>query len=446
MHLLLIGGTRFLGRHLVDQALAAGHRLSLFHRGRTLRPADLPGVRHLIGDRDDAADRARLREALAADPPDAVIDPSCYHPRQADALIDLLGPAQGAPVPAALPVLVLVSTVSVYEDVAPGTVRDEGAARRSLDDPDGATLSGPTYGALKRHAEDRVTARWPASRTLIVRPGLLVGPGDPTGRFSWWVERLARGGTVPAPARPDAPVQWLDARDAAAFVLHALAQERHGTFNLAGPAGTVQPAAAPAAPGPGGEPRTLPALLESLRRALAPLPGSRAGEARFAWVSDAALDAAGVAPFTGLPLWLPEAAEALHRIDVRAAEATGWRTRPLAETARDLWAWVGVHGAGPRPAPDDGLARPAVGLTPAQEAALLAAPDTLHPAAAHACPRCGGPVRCGMADPGPCACTTVTLTRARREAVRERWPTQGCLCLACLQALSRGEALAPGQP
>jgi 2'-hydroxyisoflavone reductase len=441
MHLLLIGGTRFLGRHLVDQALAAGHRLTLFHRGRTLRPADLPGVRHLIGDRDDAADRVRLREALAADPPDAVIDPSCYHPRQADALIDLLGPAQGAPVPSALPVLVLVSTVSVYEDAAPGTVRDESAPRRALADPDGATLSGATYGALKRHAEDRVITRWPASRTLIVRPGLLVGPGDPTGRFSWWIARLGRGGTVPAPARPDAPVQWLDARDAAAFVLQALAQGRHGLYNLAGPAG--HPAAGPGTAVPPGEPRTLPALLETLRRALAGLPDSRAGDARFAWVSDAALEAAGVAPFTGLPLWLPEAAEALHRMDVRAAEATGWRTRPVAETARDLWEGVRVHGGAPVPAPDDGLARPAVGLSDAQEAALLAAPDTLLPAPLHPCPRCGGPVRCGMSDPTPCACTTVTLTRERREALRARWPAQGCLCVACLQALSGGDAPSP---
>jgi 2'-hydroxyisoflavone reductase len=434
MHLLLIGGTRFLGRHLVDQALAAGHRLTLFHRGRTLRPEDLPGVRHLIGDRDDAADRTRLREALAADPPDAVIDPSCYHPRQADALLDLLGPATGAPVPAALPVLVLVSTVSVYAEVLPEVARDESAERQALDDPDAATLSGPTYGALKRHAEDRVAARWPASRTLIVRPGLLVGPGDPTGRFTWWLDRLARGGTVPAPARPDAPVQWLDARDAAAFVLQALAEGRSGCFNLAGPA--------PAAPGDTPPPVTLPGLLEALRRALAPLPGSRAGEARFAWVSEAALEAAQVAPFTGLPLWLPQAADALHRIDVRAALATGWRPRPLVDTVRDLWAWRQGPGATPPARPDDGLARPTVGLSEAQEAALRAAPDTLQPADTHPCPRCGAAVRCGINDPVPCACSTITLTRDLREALRARWPTQGCLCTDCLTALSRGDAVA----
>ena len=183
-------------------------------------------------------------------------------------------------------------------------------------------------------------------RCLISRPGLLVGAHDPTGRFTWWVQRLARGGEVLAPGEPGAPVQCIDARDAAAW--HLLQAERgsSGVFNLTGPA----------------VPTTMGEFLATAAQAL----GS---DARCTWPSEAFLLAQGVAPWTDLPLWLPQAQAGMHCVDIGRALATGLQTRPLAQTVTDTASWA----ASAPPLLLGGPMRPHVGLSAEREAALVAA-------------------------------------------------------------------------
>jgi 2'-hydroxyisoflavone reductase len=217
--LLIVGGTRFLGRHLAQQALAGGHRVTLFHRGQS-NPALFPEAEHRLSDRN--GDLAPLREGTW----DAVIDTSAYLPRHvrtmAQALQGRIGHYQ------------LVSTISVYADLSrPGT--DESAALARLDDASAEVVDGQTYGGLKALCEQALLEALP-DRAAIVRPGLLVGPHDPTGRFTWWVQRLQRGGAVLCPGSPRAALQFIDARDAAALMLRAAQAARCETMNFTGPA------------------------------------------------------------------------------------------------------------------------------------------------------------------------------------------------------------------
>jgi 2'-hydroxyisoflavone reductase len=216
---------------------------------------------------------------------------------------------------------------------------------QTLEDPRTETVTGATYGGLKALCE---VAAWDGfeGRCLIARPGLLVGPHDPTGRFTWWVDRLPRGGEMLAPGDPDAAVQCIDARDAAAWLLHQAEQGQTGVFNLTGPE----------------EPTTLGELLAAGAQALH-------STAHPVWVDEAFLLAQGVQPWTGLPLWLPRAEAGLHRIDIERALATGLQCRPIAQTFIDTASWA---GAAPAPA-TDGPPRPPVGLSPARETALLTA-------------------------------------------------------------------------
>jgi 2'-hydroxyisoflavone reductase len=213
MRLLILGGTRFLGRHLAEHALAAGHTLTLLHRGQS--NADLfPEAEHLIADRDASL------AVLAGRSWDAVIDTCAYFPRQVRSAAAVLAGQVGH--------YQLVSSISVYAGW-PAAGNAEDAALATLPDPEVQVMDGNTYGGLKALCEQAAVDGFGADRTLNVRPGLIVGPHDPTGRFTWWVQRLLRaadGSAVLAPGDPAAPVQVIDARDLAAWMLAQAATGR----------------------------------------------------------------------------------------------------------------------------------------------------------------------------------------------------------------------------
>lgn len=339
MKLLLMGGTRFLGRHLAEQALARSHRLTLLHRGLS-GPQLFAQAEHRLADRD-----GDLASALAGGTWDAVIDTSAYVPRQVRALAAALRGRVGH--------VQLVSSISVYADGAPAPLTEQSPLAQ-LADPGVESITGATYGGLKVLCEaaalDETTGFGPA-HTLVARPGLIVGPHDPTGRFSWWLRRVQRGGTVLAPGTPEAPVQFIDVRDLAAWMLDRAEAADTGIFNLTGPV----------------EGCSFGEFLDTTRRVLHP-----AAELR--WVDEATLLAAGVAPWSDLPLWLPRAQDSLHRTDITRAAAVGLKTRPLEETVRDTAAWLdtlpGAHAVMP-PAAPGGPERPTPGLAPAREAEIL---------------------------------------------------------------------------
>ena len=303
MKLLILGGTVFLGRHLTETALAQGHEVTLLNRGR--HNAGLPGLfnraQSLTGDRDGDM------SALHGHHFDAVIDCSGQTPTHITRAVEALGPD--------VPHYLFVSTISVCASFPPGVRYDERV-------PVCAGHEG--YGALKARAEEAIQAAWPG-RVAVVRPGLIVGPFDPTGRFTYWPRRVARGGEVLAPGRPGRPVQFIDVRDLAAWCLQLALAHTTGVFNAVGPS------------------MTMAQLLDDCREAA----GS---DARFTWVDDATLLAQGVAPWTGLPLWLPEADAGFGGMllaDNRRAMAAGLQWRPAIDTARDTLAWARSLGAEP---------------------------------------------------------------------------------------------------
>ena len=328
MRLLILGGTRFLGRHLAQQALQAGHRVTLVHRGRS-GPDLFPEVEHRIADRDGDL------SALAGGEWDAAIDTCAYVPRQVRAVAGVLAGRVGH--------YQLVSSISAYAAFKhPGTTED--APLAVLADPGTEAITGETYGGLKALCEAAAMAGFPG-HCLIARPGLIVGPFDPTGRFTWWPQRLLRGGEVLAPGKPAAPVQFIDARDAAAWLLLQAESGATGRFNLSGPV----------------EPTTMGEVLSGAIQALG-------CDAQLVWADEAFLLAQGVAPWTGLPLWLPQESAAMHQTDLARAIATGLHCRPLAQTVVDTAAWA----ASALPPVLGGPMRPLVGLAPDREAELLA--------------------------------------------------------------------------
>jgi 2'-hydroxyisoflavone reductase len=302
MRILVVGGTRFVGRHLVTAALARGHEVTVLHRGVGCTAP--PGTPHLHADRD--ADLS----VLAGHRWDAVADTCAYLPRQVTALADALGDRAGR--------YALISTVSVYAD-APEPGLDEQApvvAPLGLDG-ESPPIDVYTYGRLKVGCEQVAAQRF-AGALLVVRPTYVVGPYDHTGRFPYWVDRLARGGAVLCPGDPETPMQVIDARDLASFTVGLLEAGAEGTYHALAP----EP------------PWSFADLLGEVRDAVAP-----AGTA-LTWVPSAWLVGQGVAP-SALPLWTgSDTHEFALAMDPAAAMAAGLRPRPLAETARDTLAWL----------------------------------------------------------------------------------------------------------
>ncbi len=227
LELLVLGGTGFIGPHQIEYALARGHRVTMFNRGSN------PGlygdrVEELVGNRDSRIDAGL--ESLAGDRTwDVVIDNSGYVPRHVRDSVALLKDRVGR--------YLYISTVAVY-DFDAGDVFDVDAPLARLDDPAVEQVTGQTYGPLKAEC-DRLVSAALGDRATIVRPTYIVGPGDTTDRFTYWVERIHRGGDVLAPALPGAEIQWVDARDLCPWVIRLAEDDIPGTFNAAGPAGPV---------------------------------------------------------------------------------------------------------------------------------------------------------------------------------------------------------------
>ena len=318
MEILVLGGTSFVGRAIVEEALARGDEPTLFSRGRT--GTDLfPDVPRLVGDRV-SGDYAALDDTDW----DAVVDVSAYVPRHVAQAAGTLAGSTGR--------YLFISTGSVYDWSGAVDVVDESAPR--LPGELGTEeVTGRTYGPLKVACEDEVLARF-GERATLVRPGIVAGPHDPTDRFTWWARRAARGGVVPLAARPDQPVQVVDSRDLANLVVTLLHDDRAGTYNAAGPA----------------EPVTLKGLVEACARG-----------------TGATVDVVPVDPALGggaVPLVLADPRfDVGMRRNADLARTVGLTSTPLEQTAADVVAWDRERGEPPL----------AVDLPADREAALLAA-------------------------------------------------------------------------
>jgi 2'-hydroxyisoflavone reductase len=306
MRLLVLGGTRFLGRAIVDVALGRGHEPTLFNRGIT-NPGLFPDVEALTGDR--AGDVSELDDREW----DAVIDVAAYMPAEVRRCVDKLRGSVGR--------YAFVSSVSVYADHSVPQV--EGAPVLELAPGEAEDSSPETYGARKAACE-RIVEGVFGDRAFLVRPGLIVGPHDPTGRFSYWPHRVARGGEVLAPGSPDDPVQFIDVRDLAEWIVFGVEARLAGAFNATGVTMAFE------------------ALLDECKR----VTGS---DARFTWVPSKLLLAEGVEEWMGIPLWIVSPGwEAANRVVIDKAVSAGLAFRPLAETIRGALAdSMPVEGVGP---------------------------------------------------------------------------------------------------
>jgi 2'-hydroxyisoflavone reductase len=320
MRILVLGGTKFLGRAVVDAALGRGDTVTLFNRGKS-NPGLFPGVETVTGDRTASL------AALDGRDWDAVIDVACYEPEVARLSAEAFADRTGR--------YVFVSTVSVYASQGTREAQLEDAPVAELRDgmTDFAQIYGPNKAICERIVQDTY-----GERALVGRPGLIVGPHDPTDRFPYWPRRIARGGRVLAPGDPADLAQFIDVRDLASWFADACHHGRGGVFNLTG------------TPLPFGK------LFELCKTA------TRSG-ADLTWISSDRLVAAGVDPGMGVPLWVAEPGyEAFNNVDNSRAIAAGLTLRPVIDTIRDTLAWDLARGG---PAPGD------EGLSAAEEERLL---------------------------------------------------------------------------
>ena len=331
MRLLVLGGTHHVGRAVVETALAQGDEVTTLNRGLTGRQP--PGARTLHADRTDPA---ALASALGGESWDAVIDTWSGAPRVVADAAALLAGRVGH--------YGYVSSESVYRSFSvPGA--DESAP---VVDADPASDDGDDYQAAKRGGELAAVAAF-GDRALLARAGLILGPYEIVGRMPWWLRRLERGGEVLAPGPPDQPLQYIDCRDLAAWMLSAADRGLGGTFNTVSRRGHA----------------TMATLLEAARE----VTGSRA---TLVWVSPEVIEAAGIQPWTELPVWVPPFGEyvGIHDSDVSAAYAAGLTCRPVSQTIADTWRWLQDQGDPPsRP----GL--PVHRLSPDTERRVLASLD-----------------------------------------------------------------------
>jgi 2'-hydroxyisoflavone reductase len=327
MRLLVLGGTRFAGRAVVEAALAGGHDVTTVNRGVSGQPGD--GVQALIADRTD---KAALRAALGNDEWDAVIDTWSGAPRVAADACEVLAGRTGH--------YGYVSSVSVYQWPFPVGV-DENSP---VVDADPDSESNDDYAAAKRGAELAVLRAF-GDRALLARAGLILGPYENVGRLPWWLRRIERGGRVLAPGDPAAPTQYIDVRDLAAWLLAAAQQGTAGAFNAVGPSGHTT-------------------IGELLTVAVA----ATGSDAELIWVDQQVILDADIAPWTELPIWLPRDDEfaGMTSINVTAAHNTGLNDRPVRDTVAATWAWLRA-GGDPQP-------RNPVGLDPEKERRVLDLP------------------------------------------------------------------------
>ena len=334
LRILILGGTRFLGLHMTQYALDRGHWLTFFNRGRT-NTDRFPQVERIKGDRNGELG------GLAGRNWDAVIDNSGYVPRHVRLAAQLLR--------ASVPHYLFVSTVSVYNGFASGN--DEDSPLDTLTEPATETVDGATYGPLKALCETAAREAYGAGNTTILRPGLIVGPDDNTDRFTYWPARAARGGRFIAPGRPSDPLQWIDARDLAAFAIETLERRITGTFNVVSAPGRF----------------TMGELVEGSVAAANAIVGP-ADRPQPVWLPADFLAAQKVLPWSDMPVWVPSEGETagFAATSMQRAAVAGLRIRPLGDTVRDTLRW---HLA--RPAAERSTLK--AGLAAAREAEVLAA-------------------------------------------------------------------------
>ncbi len=331
MKILIVGGTLFVGRAIVDACVAAGHEVTLFNRGRT-NPTLFPDVEKLVGDRDVDL------SALSGRSFDAVIDPSAYFPRQIESLVAVLKQVGH---------YTFVSSTSVYASHTT-VFEDETAALATVADPNDES-SMADYGGFKALCESRLETMIPG-QAHHVRSGLVVGPYDNTGRFSWWVQRIAQGGIVLAPEPGGQAIQVIDVRDLARWIIAAAEQGVAGPLNAAAPAGQA----------------TMRSLLDEM---VAVLPA--ASTARLEWVDRGWLLDHGVRPWQELPLWLPPGRDGFMMRDTRRAHELGLVTRPVSDTIDATHEYLAAGGP-LTVAKDHGVVAAAPGIAPEREQDLLA--------------------------------------------------------------------------
>jgi 2'-hydroxyisoflavone reductase len=333
MRLLILGGTGFIGPHQVRYALSRGHKVTVFNRGR--RPDDFPPeVEELVGDRNTGDLRS-----LEGKTWDACIDNPTTLPFWVRDAGKVLKGKVGH--------YLFVSTLSAYAgNEQPG--QDESAPTAAYTGADAMAERQPVkpelYGPLKAASEAEARKQFGADKVAIVRPGLIVGPGDETDRFTYWPVRMARGGEVLAPGDGSDPIQYIDARDLSEWIVRLAEHKTAGTFNAIGPS----------------NPFDTKALLAGVARGVGAKPS-------YAWVPASWLEQRQVNGWSDLPLWLPGQGRTagFHRRTNAAAVKAGLTFRPLETTSADTLAWWNAL-------PAERRAKPKTGLTAEREAALLA--------------------------------------------------------------------------
>jgi 2'-hydroxyisoflavone reductase len=305
MKILILGGTGFLGPHTVNAALARRHEVVLFNRGKT-NPNLFPELEKLAGDRKDPEALAQLKDRKF----DAVVDTSGYFPKHVKMSAELLAPN--------VKQYIFISSISAYAERMGGGELDESAPVGKLEDPNLEKMSNEVYGPLKAACEAAAEAAMPG-RTANIRPGLIVGPEDPTDRFTYWPARLDRGGEVLCPGPRETPVQWIDARDLAEFIVTTIEQGHVGVYNAVGPLHR----------------HTIADLVHACRAATT-------SDAKLTWVDAAFLAENEVGPWMEMPLWIPadeNGEAAFSTVSNKKGTSVGMTFRPLADTVRDTLAW-----------------------------------------------------------------------------------------------------------
>jgi len=303
MNILILGGKRFLGIALVEAALKAGHTPTLFNRGLT-NPEMFPLVENLIGDRDGDL------KALKGKNWDAVVDTSGFIPRIVNQSASFLSDK--------CDLYVFISSLSVYQDFkTPDITEDYPLAQ--LEDPSDEDYTGDSYGPLKALCEYEIQQNFDG-KVLVLRPGLIVGPNDPTDRFTYWPWRVSLGGKVLAPAPPSSNLQFIDVRDLAEFIVRMVEKQSEGVYNVTGPK----------------KPVTMGSLLVSSREA-------SLSDASFVWADETFLLREGVTPWVDLPLWIPSSDAnftGFYNINNNKAVKAGLSFRPLSQTVSDTLTWL----------------------------------------------------------------------------------------------------------
>jgi 2'-hydroxyisoflavone reductase len=333
LRILILGGTGFTGPYQVRYALSRGHKVTTFNRGKS-HPGELPNeVEQLVGDRNGNLEALKNRQW------DVVIDnPTTLPAWVRDAAQILKGNVER---------YVFISTISVYGEVKRGTDETAAAEKYEGADPYKETLEAmkaggyKTYGPLKALSE-KEAEKWFPGKTLIIRPGLIVGPRDESDRFTYWPVRIDRGGEVLAPGSPDDSVQFIDARDLAEWTIRMAENREAGIFNATGPA----------------KPLGIGGMLDGIKTALK-------SNAAFTWVKEDFLTHQKVEPWSDMPVWTGKES-GLARTKIDRALGKGLTFRPLAETARDTLTWF-------KSLPQDRQAKLKAGLTPERETEVLKA-------------------------------------------------------------------------